>query len=367
MIIPPIEKRDYIYPEEKIQLLNGDEIVCYPLPQFKDEVDNKLKLGTTGTYLSVGKQKQPVATPEIDKEKEEERKLFLDNAFLLLQNKDKILSDSLMFLCPIPIQSGVAYIGTSGFRNPTLGVYIEWWLNCGSAMITEEDDSRWLVYQIAGSPLSGSNRCGLVNADGVTKAEYVSNFSSLRSSFMKINTRYDEAKSKYQAYSLKEVVEIIDAERDDKETQIIFLKGALQLQHTKMMNEKKYWQREVDMLRFHLMYAHKPELEAFMEDYTKREEQKLQREKEIDDECKELRGQLKSGEIDNKQYQKRLTPLKKERVENSFDLNSYCWDEIKKIFPGIGISLESIKDFLKDPRSSEPLDKAFSIFYSPVK
>ena len=62
------------------------------------------------------------------------------------------MSDSRMFLCPVPIQNGMAYTGTSGFQRPTLGVYLEWWLNCESAMVCEEHGTEKLVYQIAGSP-----------------------------------------------------------------------------------------------------------------------------------------------------------------------------------------------------------------------
>jgi len=36
-----------------------------------------------------------------------------------------------MFLCPIYMQSGLAYTGSSGFEKPTLGIYIEWWRGIG--------------------------------------------------------------------------------------------------------------------------------------------------------------------------------------------------------------------------------------------
>ena len=60
-----------------------------------------------------------------DEEREKEVKLFLNNAFLFLKNKDRIMSDSRMFLCPVPIQNELAYTGTSGFHHPALGVYLE--------------------------------------------------------------------------------------------------------------------------------------------------------------------------------------------------------------------------------------------------
>ncbi|MBR4392027.1 MAG: hypothetical protein IKT08_07995 [Bacteroidales bacterium] len=203
---------NFVHPEGKIQLLNGKVLDCYPLEQPKAKMDNELKLDVTGTYMSVGKPK-PVAAPISDEQKKKRKRLFLNNAFLFFQHRDRIMSDSRMFLCPIPIQSGLAYTGTSGFQRPTLGVYLEWWLNCESATIGKKDDLQWLVYRIAGSPLSGSNRCGIVNSEGKTDSRSLSgSFASIWSSFMRINNRYDEAKSLYQAYTLEDVINIMGRE-----------------------------------------------------------------------------------------------------------------------------------------------------------
>lgn len=127
---------DFKHPEGKIQLLNGNVLDCYPLEQAGEQVDNEVKLDTTGTYLAIGGKKQ-APTPKTDEEKAEERLLFCNNAFRFLQYRNRIMSDSRMFLCPVPIQNGMAYTGTSGFHNPTLGVYLEWWLNCETALICD--------------------------------------------------------------------------------------------------------------------------------------------------------------------------------------------------------------------------------------
>ena len=44
------------------------------------------------------------------------------------------MQDSLMFLAPVAAENVLAYTGTSGFRNPTLGVYLEWWVHCEGAV-----------------------------------------------------------------------------------------------------------------------------------------------------------------------------------------------------------------------------------------
>lgn len=196
--------------KETITLLNGTVLDCYPLKHPEARVDNEMKLDTTGKYLTIGRSKHKrVAAPKIDVEREKEKKLFLNNAFLFLQNKDIIMSDSRMFLCPVPIQNGLAYTGTAGFSHPTLGIYLEWWLSCEKATIRKEDKTKWLVYLISGSPLSGANKCGIVNEKGDIDSESFCPFSPIWSSFTNINKRYDEAKSLYQAYTLEEVVKIL--------------------------------------------------------------------------------------------------------------------------------------------------------------
>lgn len=327
-------KDDFKHPDGKIQLLNGTVLDCYLL-------------------------EQPAAVPQSDAVKENVEKFFVTNAFRFLQYRDRIMSDSRMFLCPVPIQNGLACTGTSGFQRPTLGVYIEWWLNCESAMIFNGIGKKKLVYQIAGSPLSGSNHCGIVNENGETETESIQTFSSLWPIFMRINNRYDEAKGLYQAYTLEQVVEILDEESlpliDDKELEIVFLKNALLRWRSDILGEINRLKDTIDRLKFQLFYRHRDELKAIMAIYEEKKEKKEQREKEINKECKELRRKLISGEIDNKQYQKRLTPLKKEKESNIYLLREYSRFALEPLFPDLGYNISDVEAFFKDPRSAGPL------------
>ena len=147
-------KDDFQHPTGQIQLLDGRVLDCYPSEGPKCEVDNELRLDRTGTYLVVGRTKTPIMVIDDQKEEEELERLFLDNAFVFLANRERILSDSRMFLCPLPFcRNGLAYTGTSGFHRPT---------------------------------------------------------------FMKINTRYDKAKSESDAYTLRQVLCILENEGSNK-------------------------------------------------------------------------------------------------------------------------------------------------------
>ena len=152
-----------------------------------EPIDNVLRLDTTGEYLQIGRRKPATIKQDQDTNRQAELKLFYDHAFFFLANKDRILSDSRMFLAPVPIQSGLAYSGTSGFHNPTLGVYLEFWTSGKYTTSIDEGGRKSLVCRIAGSPLSGCNKCDVVFEDGKVETMQIPNFRYVWPSFMEIN------------------------------------------------------------------------------------------------------------------------------------------------------------------------------------
>ena len=216
IVAEPFKEGKGLFPEGKIILIYGRELDCYPLAgQNPEKIEtDTLALDTTGQNLIIGRQK-PTPVPKPSTTVEEQRQLFISNAFYLLAHKERILSDSRMFLCPVAIQNGIAYTGTSGFRKPTLGVYLEWWGFVEEAMRTDKNGCRSLVYQLAGSPLSGRNSCGAVREDGRTEAVSLSSFGRHWGPFMQLNQRYTEAKQLYQAYTLQVVLDILHQEDDN--------------------------------------------------------------------------------------------------------------------------------------------------------
>ena len=144
--------------------------------------------------------------PQVESDAEEaDREFFLEHAFFFFRNAEKIMSDSRMFLAPVPIVNGIAYSGTAGFTNPTLGVFVEWWLNCETDVTHDCSGKEALCYAIAGSPLTGINGCGCVYPDGTTERIVFAKFSNVWRTFVQINQRYTEAKQIAEAYSLQEV------------------------------------------------------------------------------------------------------------------------------------------------------------------
>lgn len=215
IVAEPYKEIKGLFPQGKIILHDGRMLDCYPLAaQAPDKIDeDHLELDTTGQFLSVGAKKPQPVSPK-SKDTEEQKQLFIKNAFYLLAHKERIMSDSRMFLCRIPIQSGLAYTGNSGFRNPTLGIYLEWWSIVEGAMRTDRKGRKSLVYHLAGSPLSGANKCAAVREDGKIEIVSLSPFNAHWGPFTRLNNRYTEAKQLYQAYTLQEVLNILNQEDD---------------------------------------------------------------------------------------------------------------------------------------------------------
>lgn len=144
---------------------------------------------------------------------ESNEEIFKKNAFLLYRNADRILNDSKMTLAPVPIQSGLTIVGSAGFENPCLGTYIEWWKTCEPDMTKDAQGRDALTIRIAGSPLSGGNRCDVVYPNGTVTTRQYKNFHSIFKAFLRINRQYKEMKGRDEAYSIKEVVERIICKR----------------------------------------------------------------------------------------------------------------------------------------------------------
>ena len=149
----------------KLILLDGREIELYPKEERIDKViGSDLRLDSSGIYLRLG-EKTKIEEDNFDKmiEKQYNHHIFFENAWFFLEHAEIILNDSRMFLAPVKVQNGIAYTGTSGFQHPTLGIYLEWWLNFKEAAIDGNGNPIWYI---SGSPLSGNNCCMAATIEG---------------------------------------------------------------------------------------------------------------------------------------------------------------------------------------------------------
>lgn len=125
-----------------------------------------------------------------------ERDFFTENAHFLFENRERIFADIRMFLAPVNIMSGAAYIGP--LVKPTVGTYIEWWLRRG------EDN---LAFFVSGSPLSGANMSkSIAKNDSLVPLLSPGTFLGLVKEFNNAHNRYINERKRFEAYPLFEVV-----------------------------------------------------------------------------------------------------------------------------------------------------------------
>lgn len=133
--------------------------------------------------------------------------IFFREAFFLYEHRAAVYADRRMFFSPLPFKNNLAYSGSSGLDNATLGIYLKWWDSCERAVIREQDRVVALTDFIAGSPLSGINTCAVVDKEGNPRRHsFASPFSDIWNSFRIINTLYDAEKGKSPAFTLEETV-----------------------------------------------------------------------------------------------------------------------------------------------------------------
>lgn len=340
----------------KITLTDGSVIQGYTPQRVADQrIDNSLELDDTGEYFAVGGRKPTVKNKV---KGEEGREFFVRNAFFFLSHSKEILADSRMFLARVPVVNGLAYTGTSGFRAPTLGVYLEWWNRCSDSVI-ELDGEKWLVWYISGSPLSGANACAIVNEKGETQTYSKLYFHNIWTSFTKINTRYDEAKEKYACFTLEEVVNIVrdnDTDKDKRGLMLdcFFLRSCnrdlaqrLQKQEErckKLQNELTTAKIRLDIDWYRDVYRQ----------YKEAEEAYLKRREELKGQRRELRRRLKSGELNDIEYQHLFQPISKELRTASSPSSSYNWDIRKK---DADVSLYDVEKFFENEKKENIQDE----------
>ena len=137
----------------------------------------------------------------------EEQQLFLQSAWLLYDNRERILSEPRMAYAPINMHNEVLWVGSKVFETATVGVYLDWWQECPLAVIKDENGPQNLLVRFVGSALTWANKCTMVAKDGTVTESSVKGFKNLWLPFIKICRRYADSEQPEQPLSLTEVVE----------------------------------------------------------------------------------------------------------------------------------------------------------------
>ncbi len=163
-----------------------------------------MEIDKSGQYLRMhNKKPQRTEHSMIDE-------LFATHAHLFYHYTDRILKDPRMAMALVKMDNNLAYSGTSGLSGATLGVYVTWWQKEDTARMMGKDGILKLMCQFAGSPLSGMNGCNLYGSDGKWEHIHLKYFRGTWGSFMSINRAFHEKYSDVQAYTLDEVINLLE-------------------------------------------------------------------------------------------------------------------------------------------------------------
>ena len=338
------------FPDGKIILLDGRVVDCYP--RAVDEQDRTFD----GKAVPDEEPQSPARKPQsTDKEKEADKERFIKNAFFFFAHKERILTDSRMFLCPVPIQSGMSISGTSGFENPTLGVYLQWWERCEGAMCIDKKGRHYLVFKLAGSSLSGHNVCDEVCEDGKTKCSHLYDFKVLRDGFIRINNIYKNVKQKYQAYSLQQVLDILDHEEEGDRDYANVINEQLQSHEINVLNERVHHLnainetlerrcRELERTLYDERILHYYDGFLALQQRVTTEIEGLKQQK------RDLKAALHRGDYDNHSYERRVNAISQRIKETEQELTEYKNSETLKTSQGEALPFWYIEDQAKKLR-----------------
>ena len=125
-------------------------------------------------------------------------------------NKERILADPRMAYVPIDMQNCLAYFGSKAFEGATIGAYLEWW-NGELGHRTDKQGEPFLVVRMAGSPLSGMNKCQIVKPNGVQKEVCLDCFPSMWHLFSNLCRKYRESTYDGTILTLEQVIFLLSA------------------------------------------------------------------------------------------------------------------------------------------------------------
>ena len=199
--------------------------------------------------------------------------------------------------------------------------------------------------QLAGSPLSGANRCLAICENGERRDVTLQKFSDCWKPFMEINRRYTEAKGRYECYTLQQVIELLDGMDTARAIEAEFLKHEVMALTKEVDSMKKacdYWRNRYQEIV--IRYQGKRMLDFYAEYKVLEEEVNCEKE-QLKEQKKVLKAQLKNGQLDSKSYQQRLSPMNKRMNALDMKLSVFRNGRVNEVFPEGDVSFSMIEEY----------------------
>ena len=305
-----------------ITLLNGKELECYQGKSF------------------MGRSHQ-----RIFKDENENMPLFENFVWFLLENAEKIMSDSRMFLCPIYSQVFSPFF--TGM--PRLGTFIEWWLYYPERSRDKEGNP---IFCISGNPMTGSHGCYSVDKNGHARKVSELSFGSILKSFGKVNSLYKEVKKDCEYYEFDEVIRILSGESYELRMELVKTKIKLERTAELYNTTKVKYENVSNGLRRLIKENKKLQLNQSKDEIMRFYTQYLLLEKTFDKEYeifvkerRKLREKLKTG-LPVDEYRLKLAEVGKKQKQIHKEMGVLSEKFMKDTF-GKNPNSISLKDVLK--------------------
>lgn len=278
------------------------------------------------------------------------RNCFLNNAFLFLDNAERILGDSRMSMARVSVSNGLAYVGAFPLAN--LGTYLDWWLNSGMEEILHDKEGRKaLTWLFNGSPLTGMNSCSCVYPDGSIATISHGCFARIRKTFSEASKRHriDET---IEPFSFEDVAEILKTNATTEED---ILRARLTVQ-----------QRANSRLRFHLnqvigeymdvsnryesmcLKYHKDELASFRDDLHRHMTETEKALQAIALEVTASRKEFRKGQKSKEEHTLLMRELNQRRSELKCQLAKFKEENIARLTANGELTKELIESYLQN-------------------
>ena len=277
------------------------------------------------------------------------RDCFLQNAFLFLDNAERILGDPRMAMARVSVSNGLAHMGA--FPTANLGTYLDWWLNSGLEEILHDNEGRKaLTWCVSGSPLSGMTSCSCVYPNGSVDTVSHGSFGRIWKSFLDANQYNRSEGEAVEVFSIEEVAEILKNNAVSEED-ILHVRLAVQKSKSSRLRFNLYqiFGRYMDVCnRYESMCLkyHKDELASFRTDLlrmTTETRKKLQAvAEEVTASRKKYRGSTKSRE----EHMKLMMELNKRRSDIERELKNFKADGIAQLTANGELTKEFIESYL---------------------
>lgn len=287
----------------------------------------------------------------VNAEYKHSRDCFLRNAFLFLDNAERIIGDPRMSLARVSVSNGLAYMGA--FPTANLGAYIDWWKNSGLEEILHDKEGRKaLTWTVSGSPLSGMNSCSCVYPDGSIATICHGSFVKIWKSFLDAINRCRPEGETVEPFSIEEVVEILKTNAITEED-ILRARLAVQQSVSSRLRFNLYqiFGRYMDVCNRNesmCLKYHKDELAAFRTDLLRMTAETGKALQAVAVEVSASRKEYREGVKSKDEHTKLMDELNKRRSEIEQQLKTFKADGIARLTADGELTKELIESYLQN-------------------